>query len=100
MIVYGVIHLKSLPGSSGNSLDLDQIIDLAQDDLNSLLSGGVDGVIIENFGDTPFVKDDVSKRFITKDNKINDDKIVFLKIISNVIKSGMNILGVETPEKM
>ena len=62
MIVYGVIHLKSLPGSSGNSLDLDQIIDLAQDDLNSLLSGGVDGVIIENFGDIPFVKDDVSKR--------------------------------------
>jgi Arginyl-tRNA synthetase len=45
-------------------------------------------------------KDDVSKRFITKDSKINDDKIVFLKIISNVIKSGMNILGVETPEKM
>jgi len=45
-------------------------------------------------------KDDVSKRFITKNGKINDDKIVFLKIISNVIKSGMNILGVETPEKM
>ena len=32
MIVYGVIHLKSLPGSAGNPLDLDQIIDLAQDD--------------------------------------------------------------------
>ena len=45
-------------------------------------------------------KDDVSKRFIAKNGKINDDKIVFLKIISNVIKSGMNILGVETPEKM
>ena len=48
----------------------------------------------------PICKDDVSKRFITKNGKINDDKIVFLKIISNVIKSGMNILGVETPEKM
>jgi len=41
-----------------------------------------------------------SKRFIDKDNKISDDKIVFLKIISNVIKSGMSILGVDTPEKM
>ena len=45
-------------------------------------------------------KEDESKRFINKDSKINDDKIVFLKIISNVIKSGMNILGVQTPEKM
>jgi len=26
--------------------------------------------------------------------------LVFLKIISNVIRSGMNIVGVDTPEKM
>ena len=45
-------------------------------------------------------KDDVEKRFINKDNTISDDKIVFLKIISTVIKIGMNILGVNTPEKM
>ena len=45
-------------------------------------------------------KDDVSKRFIDKDRTIKDEKIVFLKIVSNVIKNGMNILGVETPEKM
>ena len=45
-------------------------------------------------------KDDHSKRFIEKDNKIKDEKIVLLKMISSVIKNGMNILGVETPEKM
>ena len=45
-------------------------------------------------------REDESKRFITSDKKISDDKIVFLKAISNVIKSGMTILGVETPEKM
>tara|TARA_Y100000590_G_scaffold114129_1_gene130050 strand:- start:2582 stop:4312 length:1731 start_codon:yes stop_codon:yes gene_type:complete len=45
-------------------------------------------------------KDDETKRFIDKNNEIKNNKIVFLKIISNVIKSGMNILGVETPEKM
>ncbi len=44
-------------------------------------------------------KEDVKKRFIEND-KINDDKIVFLKMVSIVIKSGMNILGVNTPEKM
>jgi len=26
--------------------------------------------------------------------------LVFLKVISNVIRSGMNIVGVNTPEKM
>ena len=42
---------------------------------------------------------DVKKRFI-ENNKISDDKLVFLKLVSIVIKSGMNILGVNTPEKM
>jgi arginyl-tRNA synthetase len=45
-------------------------------------------------------KEDVSKRFIEKDNTIKDEKVIFLKIVSNVIKSGMNIIGVDTPEKM
>ncbi len=45
-------------------------------------------------------KDDLSKRFIDKNNSINNEKLVFLKLIANVISNGMNILGVETPEKM
>ena len=45
-------------------------------------------------------KDDPTKRFINKQKKISDHKLVFLKVISNVIKSGMNIIGVQTPEKM
>ena len=45
-------------------------------------------------------KDDETKRFISNKKNISDDKLIFLKAISNIIKSGMNILGVETPEKM
>ena len=45
-------------------------------------------------------KDDETKRFININKTISDDKLVFLKIISNTIKSGMNIVGVNTPEKM
>ena len=45
-------------------------------------------------------KDDSSKRFINDEKKIPNDKLVFLKVISNVIKSGMTIVGVNTPEKM
>ena len=44
-------------------------------------------------------KNDESKRFIIN-NSIKLEKLVFLKVVSLVIKSGMNILGVETPEEM
>jgi len=40
------------------------------------------------------------KRFINDQKNISKDKLVFLKVISNVVKSGMNIVGVETPTKM
>ena len=45
-------------------------------------------------------KDDPEKRFINDQKKITDEKLVFLKVISNVIKSGMDIVGVSAPEKM
>ena len=45
-------------------------------------------------------KEDISKRFIEKNNTIKNEKLIFLKSVSKVIKSGMNIIGVETPEKM
>ena len=45
-------------------------------------------------------KDNPEKRFINNQKKISDEKLIFLKIVSNVIKSGMNILGVSTPTKM
>ena len=45
-------------------------------------------------------KDDPSKRFINDKKEIPMDKLIFLKVISNVIKLGMNIVGVNTPEKM
>jgi arginyl-tRNA synthetase len=45
-------------------------------------------------------KDNEEKRFIEKDGSIKIEKIVFLKSISNVIKIGMDILGVDTPDKM
>ena len=45
-------------------------------------------------------KDNPEKRFINENKEISDDKLVFLKNISNLIKSGMSIVGVSTPEKM
>ena len=45
-------------------------------------------------------KNDKTKRFIDENNCISDEKIALLKSVLIVIKSGMTILGVDTPEKM
>ncbi len=45
-------------------------------------------------------KDHPEKRFINEEKQITDDKLIFLKTISVVIKSGMDIVGASAPEKM
>ena len=45
-------------------------------------------------------KDNPEKRFLDENKKISEKNLVFLKVISNVIKSGMDIVGASTPEKM
>ena len=45
-------------------------------------------------------KDNKSFRFINENKQIDNSRLVFLKVISIVIKSGMKIVGVDTPEKM
>ena len=45
-------------------------------------------------------KESPEKRFINNQKEISDDKLIFLKAISNIIKSGMDIVGVSAPEQM
>jgi len=40
------------------------------------------------------------KRFINEQKIVSPDKLIFLKAISNVIKTGMDIVGVDTPNQM
>jgi len=97
MKILGVIHLKGLPGSTSNSLQLDEIIKLAQNDIDTLTEGGVHGIIIENFGDAPFVKDNLSKRslvsFTTVVSKLDIDQK--LEIGINVLRNdGLSALAI------
>jgi membrane complex biogenesis BtpA family protein len=50
-----MVHLKPLPGSPLFSGTLDGIIDAARRDAERILEAGLDGYIIENFGDIPFL---------------------------------------------
>ena len=39
-------------------------------------------------------------RFINQNKSINKSRLILLKVISYIIKNGMNIIGVSAPEKM
>jgi membrane complex biogenesis BtpA family protein len=57
--IVGMVHLKPLPGSTGFGGSMQQVLDGACADAQSLEAGGVDAIMIENFGDIPFFKDNV-----------------------------------------
>lgn len=52
--IIGMIHLLPLPGSPRYAGKISEIIDRACKDAETLQEGGVDGVIVENYGDLPF----------------------------------------------
>jgi len=52
--VIGVVHLLPLPGSPRFAGSLKTIEQRALEDAHRLVAGGVDAIIVENFGDTPF----------------------------------------------
>ena len=52
----GVVHLPALPGDARAELSYQQCFDLALADARALIAGGVDGIIVENFGSAPFRK--------------------------------------------
>ncbi|MBX9695191.1 MAG: BtpA/SgcQ family protein [Cyanobacteria bacterium] len=54
--IIGVIHLLPLPGSCRWSGDLEQVLQRAEQEALALTSGGVDGIVVENFFDAPFAK--------------------------------------------
>jgi len=51
----GVVHLPALPGSPLHRGGLQAVIDAAARDATALAEAGFDAVLVENFGDVPFV---------------------------------------------
>ena len=53
----GVVHLPALPGTARHSLGMDDIIEIAVSDAVALEVAGFDALIVENYGDIPFVRE-------------------------------------------
>ena len=52
--IIGMVHLQPLPGSPKYGGSMDEVYEAAVADLNALLEGGTNAVIVENFGDIPY----------------------------------------------
>ena len=52
--VIGMLHLPALPGAPLAKLSINETLERMLRDAEALSSGGVDGLMMENFGDVPF----------------------------------------------
>jgi len=52
--VIGMVHLPSLPGSPRWDGSMARVVASALADARALIEGGVDALLVENFGDAPF----------------------------------------------
>lgn len=57
--VIGMVHLDALPGAPGFEGELSAVVRKAAEDASVIAAAGFDGIMVENFGDSPFFKDDL-----------------------------------------
>jgi uncharacterized protein len=75
----GVVHLPPMPSAAGWKDSFRASLDRALRDAESLAKGGVDGVIVENFGDAPFHKG-------TRDDPVPPDVVAGLAVVADRIR--------------
>ncbi|PMB25302.1 phosphorybosylanthranilate isomerase [Fischerella thermalis CCMEE 5318] len=63
--IIGVVHLLPLPTSPRWGGSLKAVIDRAEQEATALASGGVNGIIVENFFDAPFTKNQVDPAVVS-----------------------------------
>ena len=52
--VIGMVHLRALPGSPRWAGSMEAVVQAALADARALADGGVDALLVENYGDVPF----------------------------------------------
>ncbi|VDL69283.1 unnamed protein product [Nippostrongylus brasiliensis] len=54
--VFGMIHVPALPGTPLNKMSIPEILDIVRKEACTYASAGVDGIVVENMHDIPYVK--------------------------------------------
>lgn len=69
----GMVHLAPLPGAPAFDGDFAAVRDAAVRDARRLEAGGVDALLVENFGDAPFYPEDVPKHVVASMTRVAAD---------------------------
>lgn len=87
--IVGVVHLLPLPTSPRWGGSLKAVIDRAEQEATALASGGVHGIIVENFFDAPFTKSQVDPAIVSAMTIVIDRlmNLVTLPIGINVLRN-------------
>ena len=99
--IVGVVHLPPLIGSPQSRQPFREIRIRALSDAGTLIDNGIDGVIIENYGDAPFYPDRVEPHTVTALALVTDEirerypqMPIGLNVLRNDAKSAMAIATV------
>lgn len=87
--VIGVVHLLPLPSSPRWAGNLKTVISRAEQEATALAAGGVNGIIVENFFDAPFAKNQVDPAIVSAMTLIVDrlKGMVTIPIGINVLRN-------------
>src|ERR671938_614476 len=78
--VIGVIHVGALPGTPVSKLNISELAELAVRDAIAYRDGGVDGMMIENMHDTPYLRGHVGPEIVAA-----------MAVISRAVKAEINL---------
>ena len=99
--IIGVVHLPPLIGSPQSAQPFHEIRTRALSDAGILIGNGIDGVIIENYGDAPFYPDSVEPHTVAALALVTDEirghhpqTPIGLNILRNDAKSAIAIATV------
>lgn len=89
-LLLGVVHLLPLPGSP-RFTSRAAVAERALADAEALMEGGLDGFVVENYGDAPFYPDAVPPATIAEmsalgeriRNEIGDDALIGINVLRN-----------------
>jgi membrane complex biogenesis BtpA family protein len=92
--IIGMVHLWPLPGAPGNAgYSMDTILDQARRDAEMLLSGGMDGLIVENMWDLPYyVGSDVPLEAVTAQAVAARSIVDMVSSMDSPVPVGVNVV--------
>ncbi len=74
--VVAVIHVGALPGTPASALSVDELVELAVREAAAYRDGGVDGLVVENMHDVPYLR-----------GRVGPEVVAALAVVARAVKT-------------